>query len=72
MPMRVWLLILAASLPLPALAIDIYGKIDSTEWSSAQRIDDFRMTQPLTRALSRHTTEALYMATADGSGGRVP
>ena len=64
--MRVWLFILAASLPLPACALDIDGRIDPAEWASAQRIDDFRMTQPLTRAPSRHTTEAWYMATADG------
>ncbi len=66
MPLRAWLLALVASLPLPALAIDIDGKIDSTAWSSVQRIGDFRMTQPLTREPSRHTTEAWYIATADG------
>ena len=53
-PMRAWLLILVASIPLPALALNIDGKIDPTECSSAQRIDDFRMTQPLTREPSRH------------------
>ena len=52
--MRAWLLILVASIPLPALALNIDGKIDPTECSSAQRIDDFRMTQPLTREPSRH------------------
>ena len=64
--MRAWLLAAFVSMPLPVFALDIDGKIDSTEWSGAQRIDDFRMTQPLTREPSRHTTETWYMATADG------
>lgn len=64
--MRLLLLAAVVSMPLPTLALDIDGKLDSTEWSSAQRIDDFRMTQPLTREPSRHATEAWYMATADG------
>ncbi|MEQ1512762.1 MAG: DUF5916 domain-containing protein [Lysobacteraceae bacterium] len=64
--MRALLLALVVSIPLPALALDIDGRIDSTEWSGAQRVEDFRMVQPLTREPSRHTTEAWYMATADG------
>lgn len=64
--MRVLLLVLVVSMPLPARALDIDGKVDPTEWSNAQRVDDFRMTQPLTREPSRHTTEAWYMATAEG------
>ena len=54
------------SMPLPVLALDIDGRIDPTEWASAQRVDDFRMTQPLTREPAQHKTEAWYMATADG------
>ncbi len=64
--MRLLLLAAVVSMPLPAFALDIDGKVDSMEWSSAQRIDDFRMTQPLTREPSRHATEAWYMATAEG------
>ncbi len=64
--MRALLLALAAMMPLPVFALDIDGKIDPAEWSSAQRVDDFRMTQPLTREPSRHATEAWYMATAEG------
>jgi hypothetical protein len=64
--MRALLLALAFTMPLPVFALDIDGKIDPTEWSSAQRVDDFRMTQPLTREPSRHATEAWYMATAEG------
>ena len=64
--MRLLLLAAVVSMPLPTFALDIDGKVDSMEWSSAQRIDDFRMTQPLTREPSRHATEAWYMATADG------
>ncbi len=64
--MRLLLLAAVVSMPLPTFALDIDGKLDSTEWSGAQRVDDFRMTQPLTREPSRHATEAWYMATADG------
>ena len=64
--MRALLLAAVVSTPVPVLALDIDGRIDPTEWSGAQRIDDFRMTQPLTRDPSRHATEAWYMATADG------
>jgi Domain of unknown function (DUF5916) len=64
--MRSLLFAMVVALPLPTFALDIDGKVDHTEWSSAQRVDDFRMTQPLTREPSRHATEAWYMATADG------
>lgn len=64
--MRALLLAAVVSTPVPVFALDIDGRIDPTEWSSAQRIDDFRMTQPLTREPGRHPTEAWYMATADG------
>jgi hypothetical protein len=64
--MRALLFALVVSMPLPALALNIDGKVDPTEWSNAQRVDDFRMTQPLTREPSRHPTEAWYMATAEG------
>ncbi len=64
--MRALLLAAVVSTPVPAFAIEIDGKVDPTEWAGAQRIDDFRMTQPLTREPGRHTTEAWYMATADG------
>lgn len=64
--MRALLLAAIVSLPLPASALEIDGKVDPGEWSGAQRIDDFRLTQPLTREPGRHATEAWYMATADG------
>ena len=64
--MRALLLTLVVSMPLPAYALDIDGMIDPAEWSSAQKVDDFRMVQPLSREPSRHTTEAWYMATAEG------
>ena len=64
--MRALLFAAVVSMPLPVFALEIDGKIDPTEWSGAQRVDEFRMTQPLTREPSRHTTEAWYMATADG------
>ena len=64
--MRALLSALALLLPLPASALQIDGNIDAAEWAAAQRIDDFRMTQPLTREPGRHRTEAWYMATPEG------
>lgn len=64
--MRALLFAAVLSMPLQAFALDIDGRIDDTEWSGAQRIDDFRMTQPLTREPAKHVTEAWYMATEQG------
>ena len=64
--MRALLFALLASMSLPAMALQIDGRIDTAEWSAAQRVDDFRMTQPLTREPSKHATEAWYMATPEG------
>lgn len=64
--MRAWLLFAALCLPLPALAVDIDGRIDPDEWAGARRIDDFRQTQPLTRAPGSEPTEAWVLSTPDG------
>lgn len=64
--MRALSFALVFSLPLPALAVQIDGRVDPAEWADAQRVDDFRMTQPLTRASSRHGTEAWFKATELG------
>jgi hypothetical protein len=56
----------SAVLPLSALALEIDGRIDPQEWSDARRVEDFRLTQPLTREPGKHKTEAWYMATEDG------
>ncbi len=50
----------------PSFALEIDGRIDPQEWSAAKRVDDFRLTQPLTREPAKHKTEAWYMATEDG------
>lgn len=64
--MRALFFALVFSLPLPALAVQIDGRVDPAEWADAQRVDDFRMTQPLTRASTRHATEAWFKATEHG------
>jgi hypothetical protein len=46
------------------LAID--GYIDPAEWAGARHIDDFRLTQPLSRAPSPYPTEAWILATPQG------
>lgn len=47
-------------------ALEIDGRIDPEEWRGAQRVTDFRLTQPLSRAPAPLPTEAYVLATADG------
>jgi len=49
-----------------AHAVEIDGRIDPQEWSQAQHIDDFRLTQPLSREAASQPTQAWMMATPDG------
>ena len=58
----IWLLVLA----MPAMAVEIDGRIDPQEWAGAQHVDDFRMTQPLTRLPGSQPTEAWILATPEG------
>ena len=51
---------------MPALAVEIDGRIDPQEWADAQHVDDFRMTQPLTRTPGSQPTEAWILATPEG------
>jgi hypothetical protein len=64
--MRVWLLLAVLCLPLQAFAVDIDGRIDAGEWAGAKHIDDFRLTQPLSRAPAPYPTEAWVLSTPDG------
>ncbi|MET0814663.1 MAG: DUF5916 domain-containing protein [Pseudoxanthomonas sp.] len=50
----------------PAMAVDIDGRIDPKEWAGARHVDDFRMTQPLTRVPGSQPTEAWILATPEG------
>ena len=50
----------------PAMAVEIDGRIDPQEWAGAQRVDDFRLTQPLSRAAAPQPTEAWILSTPDG------
>jgi hypothetical protein len=47
-------------------ALRIDGVPDEPEWASAQHITDFRVVQPLTRAVSKEATEAWILATPEG------
>ncbi|MGH8060466.1 MAG: DUF5916 domain-containing protein [Pseudoxanthomonas sp.] len=58
----IWLLALA----MPAMAVEIDGRIDPQEWAGARHVDDFRMTQPLTRMPGSQPTEAWILATPEG------
>lgn len=60
------LLALLAGPCLPALAVEIDGRIDPEEWSGARHVTDFRLTQPLSRAPATLATEAWILATSEG------
>lgn len=64
--MRGLLGILLSLLVMPAMAVEIDGRIDPQEWAGAQHVDDFRMTQPLTRLPGSQPTEAWILATPEG------
>ncbi|MBW8807828.1 MAG: hypothetical protein JF591_03150 [Lysobacter sp.] len=49
-----------------AHAVEIDGRIDPQEWSQAQHIEDFRLTQPLSREAASQPTQAWMMATPEG------
>jgi len=51
---------------LPAHAVEIDGVLSPGEWDDGHRVDDFRMSQPLTRAPSAHATVAWVKAVPDG------
>jgi hypothetical protein len=62
--------LLASMVPLalatPAFAVNVDGKIESSEWQGAEHITDFRKTQPLTGDPPSHATEAWILATPEG------
>ncbi len=49
-----------------AFAVEIDGRIGDAEWAGAQRVTDFRMTQPLSREPAVQPTEAWILATEAG------
>jgi hypothetical protein len=57
---------LLGMLAIPALAVEIDGRIDPDEWREARHISDFRKTQPLTGEPATLPTEAWILATPDG------
>ena len=50
----------------PALAIDIDGRIEESEWQGAQHLTDFRKTQPLNGEPGSLATEAWILSTPEG------
>ncbi|NDK39205.1 hypothetical protein DT603_10165 [Pseudoxanthomonas gei] len=66
---KVWGVVVGMGLwagAMPAVAVDIDGRIDPQEWIGARHVEDFRMTQPLTRAPGSQPTEAWILATPEG------
>jgi len=60
------LYLLAGAFALPALAVDIDGRIDSQEWREARHVTDFRKVQPLNGEPATLATEAWILATPEG------
>ena len=58
--------VVLAALALPAVAVDIDGRIDPDEWRDAQHVTDFRKTQPLNGEPATLATEAWILATPEG------
>ncbi|HZF97790.1 MAG TPA: hypothetical protein VEY92_06030, partial [Pseudoxanthomonas sp.] len=59
-------LVLSFCLASPAWSVEIDGRIDPQEWAGAQYVDDFRLTQPLSRAPAPYRTEAWILSTPQG------
>ncbi len=64
--MRAVLILALCGLAVPAMAIEVDGRIDPVEWQGAQRVTDFRQTQPLSGAPASQPTEAWILATPEG------
>ena len=58
--------LLLCALPLAGRAVTIDGHVDPAEWQGAQHVEDFRLTQPLSRAPAPYPTEAWVLATPEG------
>ena len=64
--MRAMLVMFLAGAVAPVAAVEIDGRLEPGEWAEAQRIDDFRLTQPLSRAPAPYQTEAWILSTVEG------
>lgn len=64
--MRAMFAMVLSGAVVPAAAIEVDGRLDPQEWEQARHIDDFRLTQPLSRAPAPHRTEAWILSTPEG------
>ena len=55
-----------AAFALPAVGVEIDGRIDPAEWQDARRVTEFRSVQPLTGAAPAHPVEGWILATPEG------
>ena len=58
-------LLLFAIVTATAHAVTIDGQLDEPEWSQARVFNDFRLTEPLTRAPAGHATEIRFLPLPD-------
>src|SRR4051812_42601375 len=63
---RPWLALCALLFTVPALAVDIDGKLSPGEWQEARHITEFRTTQPLTGVAPAYPSEAWILSTPEG------
>ncbi len=54
------------AMAVPAMAVEIDGRIDAAEWQGARHVTDFRQTQPLSGLPISQPTEAWILATPEG------
>lgn len=64
--MRAMLVMVLSGAAAPAAAIEVDGRLDPQEWEQARHVDDFRLTQPLSRGPAPHRTEAWVLSTPEG------
>ena len=57
---------LLATIAVPAIAVEIDGRIDPQEWNGAQHVTDFRKVQPLNGEPASLATESWILATPEG------
>ncbi|MGH8174680.1 MAG: DUF5916 domain-containing protein [Steroidobacter sp.] len=58
--------VLLATIEIPAIAVEIDGRIDPQEWDGAQHVTEFRKVQPLNGEPASLATESWILATPDG------
>ncbi|MBL8298406.1 MAG: hypothetical protein JNN30_08675 [Rhodanobacteraceae bacterium] len=62
----VWLFLLLMSMPLAAASLTIDGRLDESQWQSAQVFEEFVVVEPFTRAAPSYPTTVRILALPEG------